>query len=241
MRTCRALLDAAEGKSLPLVQPAPFNKRPIGSMKCLAAVLPKQEDFEAQARSALVTVQDMMKSEQRDSNLLGMENLCCLTDPLKTNATVSLYVSKALVLGSDKMEMREELRLLMERDSFTQDSEAVGPSNHGEHMRLLALCVMANALNMCAQDGSLSRAVQEQRWFADHLFPSLMEELEKASISMNSACKAASCLQSLLSCSPAMRQEGGFRSVLESAHAVGKARHELLANETRRCLEALGL
>lgn len=244
MRTCRALLNAAEGNDT-LVMKAPFAsrgppafKRPVSSMKCLASIVPQQQNFEADAADALNGVNDMLKSVQRDSNILGLENLSSLTDPLQTNAAVSLLVSKSIILDDDKYDIREEIRLLMERDVFDKNE---GPSTHSDHMRFLSLCVLANAVCVCAQDGSLAVAMKEQRWFADSLFPSLVDELKRANTSMNNAYKAASCLHSMMSSSSGALQplvDEGFVSVLESVHEVGRVRHELLAIEADLCLKA---
>lgn len=243
MRTCRAVLNAAEGVET-AISTAPFGgrgppmgKRSISSMKCLASVIPKRDDYEAEAQSALKKVQEMFRSGQQDSNILGLENLCQLTDPLKTNANISMIVSKSIILSEDdKADIREEIRLLTERDVFPRDVEEEGPSTHAEHMRHLALCVLANCLSLCSQDKSLEDAMQSQNWFADSLLPSLLEELKRASVNMNNACKAASCLHCMMKCSSTISIDNGCVAILEKALQVGSARHELLASEAQQCL-----
>lgn len=243
MRTCRAVLDAAEGKNVDLAKvskrPPPFMKKPISSMKCLASAFPAQPNYESEASSELDKVVDMLRSDRRDLNILGLENLCSLTDPLKTIPAVSLLISKSVVLGDDKYDIREELRLLTERDVFADEEEDI---RNGDHSRFLSLFVLANSLEMCSKDGCLVNAMKEQRWFSDQLVPSLADELKRVQSSQTNSFKAASCLHSMLSCSCDMCNElieNGCVDALEIALEVGKNRHELLANEAQRCLQVV--
>jgi hypothetical protein len=247
MRTCRAILDAAEGNNVQEVKAQainrgpPFLKKPVSSLKCLSSVVLKQQNIQSDASTALDGALDMLRSEQRDSNILGLENMCALTDPIKTNPVVSLQVSKSIILGADKYDIREEIRLLTERDVFTQDF-GKEEASHSDLLRSLALGVLANALSMCSNDGSLAAAVKEQHWFGEYLIPSLVDELKRAETSMNDAYQAASCLHSMLICSVAGCKavvDNGAVSAFQKANQVGEVRHELLANETSRCLKAL--
>lgn len=242
MRSCRAILDAAEGQDVttaPFIatKTPPFMQKPIGEMKCLEGVAPI--DVTAAAHGGLDHVMDMLRSNQRESNVLGLENLCCLTDPLKTSPAVATKVSKCIVVGHDTHDVREEMRELTERDVFVSEDD-VELSRHADHLRHLALIVFANALTLCSKDGSLADAMKTQKWFSEYLIPSLMNELKRVESSSNNAYQAACCMQSLLSCSEAARKfllDSGVASVLEEAHAYGIRRHELLATETERCLK----
>lgn len=128
MRTCRAILSAAEGKSAqesssPAMSP---NFKPAGEMNFLRSLPPLLRSMDASAESsfALDNAMEMIRSPKRDSNILGLENLASLTDPIKTNPQVALKVSKRLLLGEDNYDIREEIRLLTEHDVFESDSEA---------------------------------------------------------------------------------------------------------------------
>jgi hypothetical protein len=247
LRTCRAILDAAEGNNVEEVKAKasnrcpPFLKKPVSSLKCLSAVMLKQHNSESEASTALDGALDMLRSEQRDSNILGLENMCVLTDPIKTNPLVSLQVSKSIILGAGKYDIREEIRLLTERDVFTQEF-GKEEASHGDLLRSLALGVLANALSMCSNDGSLAAAMKEQHWFSEYLIPSLVDELKRAETSMNDAYQAASCLHSMMVCSVDGCKavvDNGAVSAFQKANQVGEVRHELLANETSRCLKAI--
>lgn len=187
MRSCRAILDAAEGKTVAV--PAqkklpPF--KPVSQMKCLQSVIKQEEKKDDGSEAALDGVLDMLRSKRSDLNVLGLENLVCLTDPLKTCPVAALRVSRCVAVGDDKFDVREEIRMLTERDVFASGfEEEETAARHMDHLRHLALQIFANSLSMCSKDGCLSLAC-EQKWFADHLIPSLVDELKRA---RSSACK----------------------------------------------------
>jgi hypothetical protein len=245
MRSCRAILNSAEGKgieeALGMKKVPPLMKKPIGQMKCLQSVIPKDENVDESVIAELDCVMEMLRSKQRESNILGLENLCNITDPLKTVPLVAIRVSKCVVLGDEKYDVREEIRALTERDVFTPED---GPSEHAEHLRHLSLAAFANALSTCSKDGCLTAAVKEQKWFADHLIPLLLDELKRAPLSACIAYRAASCLYSLIECSAEARiilEKSSGVDALEKAHEFGLGSHELLANETLRCLKVVNV
>jgi len=250
MKSCRAILCAAEGKDMPRsasskTTPPPFLMTPVSQMKCLqsATVAPKWESLEDSSTAEIEKVLSMLRESRRDSNLLALENLCCLTDPVKTSSVVALQMSKYVALGDDKYDIRDEIREKMDRDVFTASEfdEDESAHSHIEHLRCLAFRSLANALEMCSKDGCLAAAVESQKWF-DELIPSLLDELKMASTSATTAQEAASSLSSLLSCSDkasrVFSKHGGV-DVVKEANAYGKQFHALLAEETGRCLSIL--
>lgn len=246
MSTCRAILAAAEGQSAPMTPS--IAKRgpplPVGQLKCLEPELRKDRAAE-EAEEALDGVIQMLRSTQLDTNLLGIESLVCLTDPIKTSPPVALLVSKSVALGDDKHDIREEIRLMTERDVFAADAsddEVKGIASPADQLRHFALVTFANALSMCAKDGCLDAAVRSQPWFADHLMPSLLGELRRAPSNALNAYQAACCLSSLLSCSSHACRfffESSSSEALREAHLFGQGRHSLLARETEQCLKML--
>lgn len=181
MRVCRAILDASEGKVIDQSRSSlPFTSKPISEMKCLQGVMEREVDEKQTAEAALQNAIAMLRSKLRDTNLLGLENLCSLTDPFKTNPSVCLAVSKAIALGSGN-DTREEIMVLIERDVFSSDiAEDAALSNHTELLRQCALTVFANSLSLCAKDGCLGDLFEGQRWFRDYLIPTLLDEIRRA-------------------------------------------------------------
>lgn len=240
MSSCRAILDAAEGKEVkPDGKKLPFCK-PISEMKCLRNASVPCDDFGA---GALDRTMDMLRSNNRDLNILGLENLCNLTDPVKSSASCALNVSKTVLLDSeiDHLSIRDEIRVLTERDGFGHEDHFV--AQHADSLRHLSLKVFANALSICSKDGCLTKAVQEQQWFTESLVPSLLDEIRRVDeSSANDAYLASSCLLSLISCSEVVRKHVLSNDgvlLLENALNFGLIRHALLANETQRCLEVI--
>jgi hypothetical protein len=243
MRTCRAIFNAAENNKEAVCTPKKMPLKPIGQMKCLQSVL-SSFDYESEAASSMDSAIDMLRSTNGDSNILGLENLGCLSDAFKTNDKVALQVSKWIILDDEKNDLREEIRLLTERDIFSAEEHTDALARHAKNLRHLALIVLANALALCSKDGSLAAAVQEQSWFFDYLIPSLVDNLKRVESSACNAYQAACGLHSLISCSPSTRGlllTNGSISVFEESYAFGDKRHALLADETRRCLTALNV
>jgi len=246
MRSCRAILDAAEGKQISESiengkKLPPFIPKPITEMKCIKEVQIDDNKRHLQCVEALENTIEMIRASRRDLTFLGLENLCSLTDPLKTNPISSLEISKEIILNKQFSDMREEIRVLTDRDLFSSEfDQDDGPQNNAGHFRLLALRVFSNALNLCSSDGCLAKAITEDRWFTEQLIPSFVDEVKRADASPNSAYEAICALMSLINCSSVALQiliDHGCVDALENAKQFGLSHHELLANEALRCLD----
>eukprot|EP00522_Entomoneis_paludosa_P001271 CAMPEP_0172472680 /NCGR_PEP_ID=MMETSP1065-20121228/68465_1 /TAXON_ID=265537 /ORGANISM="Amphiprora paludosa, Strain CCMP125" /LENGTH=394 /DNA_ID=CAMNT_0013230833 /DNA_START=817 /DNA_END=2001 /DNA_ORIENTATION=+ len=244
MHACRAILDAAEGKattqkSEPRKMP-PFMKKPIGQMKCLQDVAVVSDDEGDTAATALKDCVSMIRNQKRDSNVLGLENLCALTDPIKTKPSLATQVAKSVVFGHDNVDIREDIGAMIERDVFSAEEEDIALSNHADLMRQLALTVFANSLALCAKDGSLAGADGEQSWFIDNLLPSLVAEIKRASFDACSATQASMCVNSFASSSSMAKEylmDQGVVAALRKSNEYGSECNKLLADETERCLK----
>jgi len=240
MNTCRALLDAAEGKGTgaPKVPRGPPKCVGLDAMKCLA-----NAKVEPNSDETIQCALDMLKSDNAATIVLGLENLCCMTDSLKTTPSVARECAKQVLLCDDHEDVREDLRLFMERDKFMREFEHSDYRvNQVDTLRTLALNVMENSLCLCSVDQSLTPVMTKQSWFCTSLVPTLLEEVKRAEWNANDACHAASCLCSLLDSSVDLRTklvEHGDDSLIEEALAIGKASHALLATETERCLSII--
>jgi hypothetical protein len=242
MNSCRAILNAAEGKKDSPRKMTPFSK-PLSQMKCLDKVRSVPHDYEADAKAALDGLVEMLRNKNRETNRLAMDNLYALTDPVKTSRSVAIYVSKCVALGDNVYDIREDVRSFTERDVFGVEQEEEEELKHyKDQLRQLALAVFANAVSVCEKEGILSSAIKEQKWFADCLIPTLVEELKRVDSDTCNACSAASSLCSLITCSEVARRvlidQGGFEA-LEAAFEFGSSRHALLATNAELCLKFL--
>lgn len=249
MRSCRVILNAAEGLANESVQSQqkmpPMMAKPVRNMKCLQKVIDDDKTVLENSRVALNGIIEMIRSNRQDLNILGLENLCCLTDPIRSSPLGSLQVAKDVIIGNDNYDIREELRMLTEHDSFVPEFDLnEGLPDHSQHLRLLALKVFSNSMSLCSKDGCLASSVKEQSWFADCLIPTLIDEVKRTAVSSNNAYEASSCLSSLVASSERARQiviDNGAVKVLESAYEFGCQFHELLKEEAKRCLDLISV
>jgi len=248
MRSCRAILDAAEGldvTSSPAPQSRklpPFMKGPVGGMKCLQSVLPKADPV-ADMNSGIDKALEMLRSKRPDVNLLALENLGHMSDAIKSRPDIALKVAKKIILGEEDCEIREEVAVMLQRDVFSPEDEDTPISSFVEKSHHCALVLFANSLSLTSKDGSLANAVKSQNWFTDFLIPSLIDEVRSCSTSANNSYEAACGLTSLASCSEVacrLIKDCSALEDLEAARQFGLQHHELLANESERCLLILG-
>jgi hypothetical protein len=249
MRVCRQILGAAEGAQVtaetvpPRKKMPPFMKGPVSAMQCLQSVAAKP-DPDAETTIVLNKSMDLLRSKQKDSNLLGLENLCFLTDPLKTVPVVALGACKAIILRDNCSEIREEVGVMLQKDAFLpEEFDDDTMKVFADKSRHLALVLLSNVLSLTSIDGCLASAVKSEKWFADFLIPSLLDEVKSVESSANNAYEAACGLTSLATCSDVARrlmEDNAAIEDLQAAYHYGLHNHELLANEAERSLIALG-
>jgi hypothetical protein len=245
MKICRQILDGAEGgevtksTSKPCTKMPPFIKGAIGNMTCLQSVLKKKDgkpELDALNKSI-----ELLQCPKKSSNLLGLENLCFLTDALKTRPDMALSSSKDIVLGRRSTELREKVVAILQKDALLPDQYS--PEPLAIQSRHMALVLLSNSLLLTSKDGCLADAVESQKWFSDTLIPTLLDEVKSFKMSSNNAYEAACSLASLANCSDVARKimkENAALEYLRAAHHYGKENHELLSTETELTLIALG-
>lgn len=246
MRSCRAVLDAAEGseaitatkKSPALRGKFPPPMKNLGAMKCLQAVAIAGPSAQEEASQAFDSAANLCKSGKHDSVVLGLQSLCSLTDPVKTSPMVSTLVSKWVLLGHETHTTRDEIMAVLDAVADEDDEELAVIVEQQKHF---ALVVLANALEMLSKDGSLSGAVAEHSWFESALVPALLVAVKQAGGSASNAYAATRgvyCLMSTVGSSLRMIEENSGIEALKMAHEIGLQTHDLLAGEAGRCLEA---
>jgi hypothetical protein len=250
MRVCKKILDGAEGvvveaETVPArkVLPPFLAKRPVGDLKCLKDVALKR-DPHAEANSAINKSLDLLRSKNKDVNILGLENLCNISDPLKTLPDIALLACHAVIVGEHSLEIREEIGVMLQKDAFLpEEFEEDAMEEVFDKCRHLALVLLSNVLVLTSKDGCLATALTSEKWFADFLIPSLLDEVKCFELSMNNAYEASCGLTCIATCSEFARRVMEEHSAVEdlrAAHEHARKNHELLANETERTLKALG-
>lgn len=249
VKVCRKILDGAEGmpieaetkpehKKLP-----PFMKGPVGGMKCLQGI-PMKVDPEARLNGGLEKSMSLLRSKEKDSNVLGIENLCHLTDPLKTRPDIALNACKAIIMEDRCADIREEICVVLQKDTFLpEEVDAEEGMSLRMKARHMSLVLLSNSLVLTSKNGCLAEAVKSRKWIGEILIPTLVDEVKAFETSANNAYEAACGLSSLANCSDAARrmmEEHSAAEDLRSAYDFGLVNHELLANESERALGALG-
>jgi len=237
IRTCRAVLDAAEGGEIRTS--LSIKKLPsMSGMQCLASASMKlKTNPEEAAHDVLITTANLFQTKKRDSELLGLQNLQNLTDPVKTSAQIAVLVSKKVVCLNE-LDIRSSVFALMKQEHLDEEDD---PSQLVVQQRHMAFVVFANCLENCSKDASLEDACRED-FLTVELLPVLLNCVRSAPDYASDAYFAALCLSSLISCCHATKIsviEAGGMSLLEAAHEYGKEFHDLLSKETSRCIELL--
>merc|ERR1712130_187723 len=151
-----------------------FLKSPISSMKCLQTTGQKM-DAESLFQIELNKSLELLGSKKKDSNLLGLESLCLLTDPLKTRSDVALKACKTILIGESGARIRDELASLLSKDSFFTEDFNDATRIIAEKSRHFSLILVSNSLLLTSKDGCLADAVNSEKWFGEFLIPALLE------------------------------------------------------------------
>jgi hypothetical protein len=248
MRVCTKLLDAAEGAEIKpesisarKKMPSFIIRTPVSKMKFVQKV--DIQDPRIAVNTGLNKSFEMLRSKKLDVNLLGLENLCFMTDPLKTNPNMALISCKALILGEYWTDIRDEVGEMLNNEDFLAEKFDSHPwKDLFDKCHHLAIVVMANILALTSHDGCLDDAVQNQKWFTEFLIPSLLDEVRSFKTSSNNAYEAACGLNYLARCSDVARRKMKENSAIDdiqSANQFATYNHDLLASETKSCLELL--
>lgn len=247
MQSCRAILGAAEGNKIAdqpkRMGPPSLMKRPISDMQCLKGVF-AAADTEVDVTFALAKAIELLRSSKRDANLLGMENLCHLTDALKSSAKIASHAAKCVVIGDKQFNVRDEIEALIQRSAETpefNEAQKEGGMDYSEQIHHHALRLFSSSLDLTAQAGLLQGAIEGQSWFVGYLIPTLIDEVKDAVIRPTNSYIAACCLNSLLCSTVALERVMALDglAILETANKIGQRHHELLENETGRCIKSL--
>lgn len=247
MWICKKILDAAEGaeiqaETFPLRKiPLCVMKTPIGQMKCLQDV--DKPDHYRDAHEGINKSLQLLRSKEKDVNVLGLESFCILTDPLKTRADVAIICCKAIMKGQNCSEIRDAIGDMLQKDTYLPGEYKVqGRKDVEDKCRSLAIVLLSNVLALMSQDGCLDDAIQNQKWFTDFLIPSLSDEVKNFEVSSNNAYEASCGLNHMATCSviaKSMIKENFAIEDLQLANEFAIYNHELLASETKRSLEVL--
>jgi len=247
----------------------------------------------SEAENAIIAIEiahGLVMKDRIDARQLGLESLCLLTDPKKTGYKTAVIASRVVLLGSAQdidsngspeeallcdetpfQEIRQALLSLIQfrRIGDSDDIEEDEDSEESEHITVLhnlALAVLANALDVMADEDADSVASPEEvpsgrsrldtsesiseRFLEDSLecsenreiMKTLITELGKASKKPHNACLSAKCIGSLCRASDKARKrakELGAKDIVRTALEVGTRTHLKLERECSKVMTSL--
>ncbi|VEU40644.1 unnamed protein product [Pseudo-nitzschia multistriata] len=249
LRVCNKILDAADGgqiqeETIPARKKVPLciMKMPVAKMKCIQGV--NKPDHSQEPRRCMNRSLQILRSKEKDFDVEDFEVLCFLTDPLKTRADIVTTICKGILQDHHYSFIRDAIENALETDVvLLEDYESRGRLDAGGKLRRLATILMSNVLAQTSSDGCLANAIQNEKWFADFLIPSLSDEVKNFEVSSNNAYEAISGLNHMAACSEIARhliKEECSLDDLRSANDFAVHNHKLLASETKLSLGILG-
>jgi hypothetical protein len=202
------------------------------------------ENEQGGAAIALEFVDDMMRKDRLDANLLGIESLLLLTK-VETVGNSTATLAAHAVFGSRRgyNEMYEQVTRALELPDDLCDALT---GRHAQRMRSHALTILANSLEILLKhDKNELRAIMHrQGWLLEeNLLTKLLSELSDSEIRPHDAHQAARCLNTIITISSegkARAIELGAPSIVSGSQRVGYCCHSLLAHESENAIISLG-
>lgn len=226
---CNAVLNAAEGEIVQVVKSLPKSRSflklgPSFMESC-------REDSSFSLESAF----SMVRNENPDARLLGLESLVHLTDCNKSSKSVSSFVSESVLLGKDYSELRRTLVSMVQESKLGPEDQAnLDPLDFGPILRANALIVLSNSLACVMAQEKNAQALATGLFFAEDLVPILTAQLKNANLSPRNAVQCIKCLSSLAQASGdhASAIQSEIHDVLAAAADYGNSYHQSLAFES---------
>lgn len=263
MRDCRAVFQAAEGKSgkqIEQEEDVPLILRyPVSQMKFLGSLSltpTSQEDYVL----ALKSTSDLLSSHMSDSNMLGMESLVVQSDPIKTDRTSALNVARRILSPTDVdnyggFNLHNHLMSILRNnegdvvrgaeDSLSMREDWTPQAEHVAKLRTLALVALSNALELFSSENLLSSTIStDLEWYISVLIPTLVHDLNTANENPHDACYASRCLSTLVKSSvnlACQMRDIGCLDAVKNAEKVGTREFAMLTQDARACHNSLCL
>lgn len=168
-----------------------------------------------------------------ESILLGVENVCSLTDIRKCGRDTALQTARALFLDRDNYQVQETLRNIIINNAIHCADISGTELNRA---RSMALNTIMNAATVLSRSGEFEQALMCNTWMESCLVSSSMRELNNIADPHKGAI-AARLLNVITTASVKATQKAielGALQILETAHETGVRTHARLAYETHK-------
>jgi len=238
-RDCAAILDSA-GSGL--------NSSVESSSHDAPTLLPRTEQHVSTAQhmagtSSISRAESLLTSNRLDANVLGLKSLCLMTNALQSGSETALNCSRVILSDVNGTRIRDVIISLVLHNKMPSVREFDGAiRGYLDTLRNFSMTVIANAVDILAKENELGSVLTYQSWLVDDYMDVLIEDLKQAENRPNEASTAARCLGNVVKASPEARTKAmqlGAAKLMGMALDVGRASHDNLAKETRKCVAVL--
>lgn len=261
-----AILDAAEGKNLPLPRQSAGSGTPppplpslVTDEECNAASA--DSDSESSSLESIPIASAMLADATRvDRQSMGLRGLASLTDSYRIGATTATRASAEIVAGStpEAAAARDAILALVLNTNVNPSPVDASPKSSKDklsgaeigpdadaaaaaHLRTLALSVLSNVL---ANLSGTPELVSLRPILSQAVLPALLSDLKSAATHPRRADLAARCLLPVVETFDADYVEAelignGAYELLVQAQSVGKVRYDSLREGSTECLRII--
>uniref|UniRef100_A0A6T6E4C2 Uncharacterized protein n=1 Tax=Craspedostauros australis TaxID=1486917 RepID=A0A6T6E4C2_9STRA len=207
----QAILDAAEGKK---------TTPPSHSMNALPMVYDDEEEDDdiphaTSSTSSLVMISKILSFRQQEDQVLGMQTLSSLVDPVKMGKQTSKAVSNEIMRETSEVGAKV-LQYILSRPSHDDETAT--------NLRIMGLGVLAHSLQ---STGSVPEFVRSE------LRSRLLEDLREAEQRPRAALMSAKCLEHFVKGDHDTME---LNEAFEASLKVGQSRHKELMQASERCI-----
>jgi len=85
------------------------------------------------AEESIEFAMNLLKSDRFDSQMLGMESLCMLTDRRKTNGAIAIYASRAIIFGRNQFLHNLVFKMVLLQEEQRQEEEEKNTTQNNDN------------------------------------------------------------------------------------------------------------
>jgi len=236
-RAARAILKAAKGDpvahspSLTTLQ-----KAHPDTTRILKSKQKTKEDDNTTAEAAIEKVEDLLKKDRFDANLLGIESLLHLTTCGSSSKAMALFTAEVILNGRRSDIIKDTVFFLIrnanKRNVDEDEPKNIVESGFNRRMRICALSLLANALEVLPKSDLESKSSDDEWVGDDGLLASLVCKLKDSKCNVQEAYYAAKCLRTVITASAGLRSwaiERDICQIVQQSQNEGNCNHSILS------------
>lgn len=225
-RIARAILKAAKGD--PVVLPSSLQTTHPDTTKIVKSKQQlTKEDDNTTAEAAIEKIEDLLQKDRFDANLLGIESLLHLTTRGSSSNKMTIFAAKAILNGRRNDIIKDTVFCLIrnaKRNDDEDEPKNIVESSFNRRMRICALSLLANALEVISKSDLESKSSDEEWVGEDGLLDSLICKLTDSKSNAQEAYYASKCLRTIVKASISLRSwaiERDIPQIIREIHDEG--------------------